>query len=404
MPVLLRPGQLDPVVSRRSIGASEGHATQLRTAVDRRAPATSWSTRSRSAHGGPPQDLGRNGPTIDGRTLWESVASRRSRRRRSTFVSLTGVSKVGACRHCNPRNSRHILPFWELVLHICDSRLRVTRPGDARVSASRLSAYPLSPMPIAFKEWAVTVRALAEGEQLLTLRKGGIREPDQALRARARPLLPVPDLRPPAQRPRARIAPARAAPRARGGRVAGRRAARARATRDGGIRSPTASASAPGPRSPATTRSPTGARRRAVAVLRLDDRLRREAAGLEAPPPAARRAAAHVPHPAPGDRQGPRRLRRLPLVAGDRARPAVRGHPGALRRRVRPRLARRSRRSPPTPCPSRSELRRPRRPRSPDAERALCVGVGGGGDVVGALAVAELVASAAAPPCARRRR
>src|SRR4030081_3267554 len=30
-------------------------------------------------------------------------------------------------------------------------------------------------MPIAFKEWAVTVRALAEGEQLITLRKGGIR-------------------------------------------------------------------------------------------------------------------------------------------------------------------------------------------------------------------------------------
>ena len=34
-------------------------------------------------------------------------------------------------------------------------------------------------MPIAFKEWAVTVRALAEGEQLLTLRKGGIREPER---------------------------------------------------------------------------------------------------------------------------------------------------------------------------------------------------------------------------------
>lgn len=29
-------------------------------------------------------------------------------------------------------------------------------------------------MPIAFKEWAVTVRALAEGEQLLTLRKGDL--------------------------------------------------------------------------------------------------------------------------------------------------------------------------------------------------------------------------------------
>jgi len=40
---------------------------------------------------------------------------------------------------------------------------------------NRLPLY--SSMPIAFKEWAVTVRALAEGEQLLTLRKGGIREP-----------------------------------------------------------------------------------------------------------------------------------------------------------------------------------------------------------------------------------
>jgi hypothetical protein len=34
-------------------------------------------------------------------------------------------------------------------------------------------------MPIALKEWAVTVRALAEGEQLLTLRKGGIRESEK---------------------------------------------------------------------------------------------------------------------------------------------------------------------------------------------------------------------------------
>src|ERR1044072_4154050 len=31
-------------------------------------------------------------------------------------------------------------------------------------------------MPIALKEWAVTVRALAEGEQLLPLRKGGLGE------------------------------------------------------------------------------------------------------------------------------------------------------------------------------------------------------------------------------------
>ncbi len=37
-------------------------------------------------------------------------------------------------------------------------------------------------MPIAFKEWAVTVRALAEGEQLLTLRKGVLREPGTPFR------------------------------------------------------------------------------------------------------------------------------------------------------------------------------------------------------------------------------
>ena len=37
-------------------------------------------------------------------------------------------------------------------------------------------------MPIAFREWAVTVRALAEGEQLVTLRKGGLREPGKSFR------------------------------------------------------------------------------------------------------------------------------------------------------------------------------------------------------------------------------
>ena len=63
-------------------------------------------------------------------------------------------------------------------------------------------------------------------------------------------------------------------------------------------------------------------RRRAVAVLRLDARLRREAPGVEAPPPAARAAAAHVPHPAPGHGARARRLRRMPLVAGDHPRPA----------------------------------------------------------------------------------
>src|SRR3979409_1042674 len=59
--------------------------------------------------------------------------------------------------------------------------------GAAGFCASRVSRFSSSPlfsplsqyMPIAFKEWAVTVRALAEGEQLLTLRKGGIREPEK---------------------------------------------------------------------------------------------------------------------------------------------------------------------------------------------------------------------------------
>ncbi|HEY4996963.1 MAG TPA: DUF1802 family protein, partial [Solirubrobacteraceae bacterium] len=37
-------------------------------------------------------------------------------------------------------------------------------------------------MPIAFKEWAVTVRALAEGEQLITLRKGVLPPGDKPFR------------------------------------------------------------------------------------------------------------------------------------------------------------------------------------------------------------------------------
>src|SRR5215218_2058989 len=53
------------------------------------------------------------------------------------------------------------------------------RLGHFQVAPSLLSSETNSPMPIAFKEWAVTVRALAEGEQLVTLRKGGIREPDR---------------------------------------------------------------------------------------------------------------------------------------------------------------------------------------------------------------------------------
>src|ERR671924_1639111 len=49
------------------------------------------------------------------------------------------------------------------------------RPSGTRELIRGVSA-ELQPMPVGFKEWALTVRALAEGEQLVTLRKGGIRE------------------------------------------------------------------------------------------------------------------------------------------------------------------------------------------------------------------------------------
>ena len=46
-------------------------------------------------------------------------------------------------------------------------------------------------MPIAFKEWAVTVRALAEGEQLVTLRKGGVQEPGKSFELEATGLMAI---------------------------------------------------------------------------------------------------------------------------------------------------------------------------------------------------------------------
>src|SRR5438874_6006860 len=56
------------------------------------------------------------------------------------------------------------------------SAVQKQRPGPPSFSPPS----PL-PMPIAFKEWAVTVRALAEGEQLVTLRKCGVREENKEL-------------------------------------------------------------------------------------------------------------------------------------------------------------------------------------------------------------------------------
>jgi hypothetical protein len=68
------------------------------------------------------------------------------------------------------------LEFLQLLRILHESLKR------AAFFAQRRPFLPIIPgltMPIAFKEWAVTVRALAEGEQLVTLRKGGIREPNK---------------------------------------------------------------------------------------------------------------------------------------------------------------------------------------------------------------------------------
>ena len=194
-------------------------------------------------------------------------------------------------------------------------------------------------MPIAFKEWAVTVRALAEGEQLITLRKGGIREPGKPLPACPRALLPVPHVRPPAGRSRARVPPARAAPRARGGRLERRRAAaaRVRVRRARAAARPRAHPRLGRGRRPLHDRRPA-LRGRALPLLRVDARLRRKAPGLAPAPAAARAAAAHLPHPPSGDRQGQGRVHRLPRLGRAAARASLRGHPRALRRRVRARL------------------------------------------------------------------
>ena len=191
-------------------------------------------------------------------------------------------------------------------------------------------------MPIAFKEWAVTVRALAEGEQLLTLRKGGIREPDKHFALEHDRFFLYPtfdhqrnDLVRESHQPELRRALEE------GVWPEGEPPARA-LTMDGGIPQPDrvrirAWAEVAG--------SWTITDRRALDALcpfhvwTLG--LRREAPQLEAPAPAARPAAAHLPHPAARHGPRPRRLPRLPLVAGDHARPALRGHPGALRRGVR---------------------------------------------------------------------
>src|SRR5680860_1234147 len=111
---------------------------------------------------------------------------------------------------------------------------------------------------------------------------------EQELRVRPLALLPLPDLRPPAQQPGPRVPSSGAEPSARGGRLAGRGAAPRGA--DPGWRHP-ATRSRPlallgrGDRSSDDRQPARG--RRSLALLRLDARLRRETAQMEAAPPAA---------------------------------------------------------------------------------------------------------------------
>ena len=226
-------------------------------------------------------------------------------------------------------------------------------------------------MPIAFKEWAVTVRALAEGEQLLTLRKGGIREPSKHFALEHDRFFLYPtfdhqrnDLVRESHQPELRRAleegvwpdgepPARAL------------------TMDGGI--------------PQPDRVRIRAWAEVAGAWTITDRRALDALSpfhvwttdyaekrlcLEAPAPAARAAAAHVPDSAPRDGPRPRGLRRLPLVAGDHPRSAVRGHAGALGRGVRAGLRGDRGRSP------RPTASRPTRKPAPTSRPANCASKG----------------------------
>jgi len=84
-----------------------------------------------------------------------------------------------------PDKGRNLQGIWDFWLDFVS--LMGPQPpsldGDAGLHRQHLPLqFSVSAMPIALKEWAVTVRALAEGEQLITLRKGGLREPGKSFR------------------------------------------------------------------------------------------------------------------------------------------------------------------------------------------------------------------------------
>ena len=188
-------------------------------------------------------------------------------------------------------------------------------------------------MPIAFKEWAVTVRALAEGEQLVTLRKGGIRETDKHFQLEHERFFLYPtfdhqrvDLVRESHRPELRRA-------LEEGVWADGEPPPHAWTADGGIEQP--------------DRVRIRAWAEAAAHYTITDPRCIDALSpfyVWTPDYAEKRLAWKRRHPLhilllrtypPGHRQGARGVRRLPLLAGAPPRAALRGHAGPLRRRVR---------------------------------------------------------------------
>ena len=208
-----------------------------------------------------------------------------------------------SARLCNfdPKLGKLPAGCFRLTLVALSPGLNAPPGPPLRTLSSSVNPNPVGhpDMPIAFKEWAVTVRALSEGEQLVTLRKGGIREEDKHFELEHEQFFLYPtfdhqrnDLVRESHHPELRRAleegvwpdeepPPRAL------------------LQDGGIPSPTGCESAPGPRSRATSRPRTHASSRASPLPRLDAGLRDQAAALEARAPAARSAARvhRIPRP-----------------------------------------------------------------------------------------------------------
>ena len=170
-------------LGRRAEVAHRDHLRRAGLVLDhRRAP----DHRARRRRGAGPARPSAGWPTRPGRSSTRAAGPIRGRPRSATTRSSTCSSWSPP-----PRISRQLrlLRYPTAVEHVAVRTKFPLKPGTrfvtmaaapfAAVGQSKPGATTsevLLSMPVAFKEWAITVRALAEGEQLLTLRKGGIRE------------------------------------------------------------------------------------------------------------------------------------------------------------------------------------------------------------------------------------